>query len=41
MTANLDTLTAALNKTSLTPGGVSFAGRGLKLNNAEDGIFKI
>lgn len=36
--ANLDSLTTALENTRVSPSGVSFAGKSLKLDSEEDGI---
>lgn len=38
---NLDTITTALQKTHVSPNGVTFAGKSLKLDNENDGKFKV
>lgn len=38
--ANLESVTAALQNARVSPSGVSFAGKSLKLDSEEDGIFQ-
>lgn len=36
---NVDSVTAALQKTHVSPNGVTFAGKSLKLDDEKDGMF--
>lgn len=38
---NLDSVTSALQKTHVSPNGVSFAGKSLKLDSENDGKYNI